>query len=201
MQRSNVGFVGRTATRNALTHLTTRASPSQTALKKSQGITYPDLRPPCAGKSDRKVGMMGREIRRSSFSSQEMQDLEIPMYILFRFVIKLLISRIHENIALYRSERELALHPFVRVAGRAGGRPGRAVLHPPVRHLQHPRRVLHVQVQGRMQRRQRDASGVRRHLPDLIRAGAHVLKATEEIAVMESERQSHSTFVFIFTIR
>ena len=75
----------------------------------------------------------------------------------------------------------------MRVAGRARGGPGRAVLHAPVGHLQHPRRVLHVQVQGRLQRRQRDAQGARRRHPDLNRAGTVVLKATDEIAVMQSK--------------
>ena len=93
------------------------------------------------------------------------------------------------RISLYLSERKLAIHPVVRVARRAGGRPGWALLHPQVRHLQHPRRVLHVQVQGRMQRRERDARGVRRRHPDLNRARTNILEATEKIAVMESEKQ------------
>ena len=49
------------------------------------------------------------------------------------------------------NQRELALHPRLRLAGRARNRSGRAVLHPPLRHLQRPHGVLHLQVKGRMQ--------------------------------------------------
>ena len=52
-----------------------------------------------------------------------------------------------------KDQWQLALHSWVRVAGWAGNRSGRAVLHPPLRHLQRSHGVLHLQVQGRLQLR------------------------------------------------
>ena len=44
------------------------------------------------------------------------------------------------------SERQLALPQILRLAWRARDRSRRAILHPQVRDLQHPRGVLHLQV-------------------------------------------------------